>query len=208
MQEKRTYTAFAGDRLIFSGELTAMLRRAKACLDAGETGTVLVFEDQTGKQVDFDFRGTAGDVAARIAEHPHFASQQAPRPRKGPGRPYLGVVGGEVSLLPRHWDWLGRQPGGISATLRRLVDDERKRGSAGERAREAWDAAGKFMWAMCGNLPGFEEASRALYAHDVSRLDALIQEWPPDIRDHLRRLALEAARLEQEAAARTGRGGV
>jgi len=195
-----TYTAFAGQRLIVSGDLETMILRTKEHLDKNPAESVLIFEDQTGRQVDFDFRGTPADVVARLASHPLFgpAPTQAVSQR-GPGRPSLGVVCREVSLLPRHWEWLGRQPGGSSAALRRLVDEARKRGGRKERARAARDAAGKFMWVMAGNLPGFEEATRALYAGDRERLDGLTKEWPPDIRDHIGRLVDESVRLKQEA---------
>ena len=205
MSESLTYAAFAGSRLIVLGDLETMLLRTKECIDGGETETVLIFEDQTGKQVDFDFRGTPEEVVARAAGGAASAAPEAAAsPPRGPGRPRLGVVGGEVSLLPRHWEWLRQRPGGISAALRRLVDEERKRAGGEERARLAWDAAGKFMWAMAGNLPGFEEASRALYAHDCARLEPLIQEWPADIKAHVHRLVGEAVLLGSETAAVKG----
>lgn len=178
-----TYTAFAGNKLVVSGEQPAMLRGVKRHLDAGGDA-VLIFEDQTGRQIDFDFQGTEEEVLERAAP-----------PRAGPGRPKLGVVSREVSLLPRHWEWLEQQPNGISAAIRRLVDDARKREPGKERARRARDAAGKFMWVMAGNLPAFEEASRALYAGDTERLLGLIRKWPRDVRKHLERLATEASRL-------------
>ena len=198
MLEEPTFTAFAGHRLIASGDLATLLRRTKEYLDTPEGGSgVLIFEDQTGKEVDFDFTGTADEVVARAIPEPAPApAEPAQPPRKGPGRPALGVVGGEISLLPRHWEWLGRQPGGISVTVRRLVDEERKRSAGREEARAALDAAGKFMWAMGGNLPGFEEASRALYARDAARLESLIEEWPADVRAHVQRLANKALRLD------------
>ena len=105
-----------------------------------------------------------------------------------------------MSLLPRHWEWLEEQPQGISAALRRLVDEARKRDPGKARARMARDAASKFMWAMAGNLPDFEEASRALFAGDGERLSVLVRKWPKDIRNHVLRLVEEAARFEREAA--------
>jgi hypothetical protein len=125
--------------------------------------------------------------------------------RIGPGRPKLGVVCREVSLLPRHWSWLEQHPGGASVALRKLVEDARKRGHGKERARVAWEAAGKFMWVMAGNLSGFEEASRALYAKDQARLVSLIRDWPGDVRSHVERLVGESTRLETEV--RDGTGG-
>jgi hypothetical protein len=199
METKHTYTAFAGDRLVVSGDLRTMILRTKECLDDGENRPILIFEDQTGRQVDFDFRGTPDEVLARLASHPLFApSEPQDSARTGPGRPKLGVICREVSLLPRHWEWLGQQPGGASAALRRLVDERRKRGNGENSARIAREAAGKFMWAMAGNLPGFEEASRALYAGDQGRLEELIRDWPQDIRKYLERLVAESVRLERE----------
>jgi len=102
--------------------------------------------------------------------------------------PRLGVVSREVSLLPRHWDWLEQQPNGISAALRRLLDEARKRAPGEERARLAREAAGRFMTAMAGNLPGYEEAARALFAKDHERFTQRIAAWPEDVRLHLERL--------------------
>src|SRR5262245_11036389 len=168
MDDERTYTSFAGDRLIASADLRTMLLRTKQHLDGDASDPVLIFEDQTGRQVDFDFRGTPEEVLERA---------EAVRPRIGPGRPRLGVVSREVSLLPRHWEWLEQQPSGISAALRRLVDDARKRAPGKERSRLAREAASRFMWAMAGNLPGFEEASRALFAKDQGRLEQFVRGW-------------------------------
>lgn len=202
MENNRTYTAFAGDRLIASGNLETMLRQTKSRLDQGETDRILIFEDQTGVQIDFDFRGSPEEVLQRLASHPRFApGEAAAEVRTGPGRPKLGVVCREISLLPRHWEWLDQQSGGASGALRKLVDEARKRGRGKELARSATEAAGKFMWVMAGNLPNFEEASRALYAKDPERLTSLIGDWPPDIRDHLEKLFAEAMRLENEADA-------
>jgi hypothetical protein len=202
METNNTYTAFAGDTLIVSGDLRTMILGTKECLDKGETRPILIFEDQTGRQVDFDFRGTPNEVLARLASHPLFVPREPQEgARSGPGRPRLGVVCREVSLLPRHWEWLGQQPGGASAALRRLVDERRKRGNGESSARIAKEAAGKFMWTMAGNFPGFEEASRALYAGDYKRLEELIRDWPQDIRRHLMRLVAGCARLEQEGIA-------
>jgi hypothetical protein len=189
METPRTYTAFAGMKLIATGDLRSMILGTKKYLDGGGKDPVLIFEDQTGRQIDFDFRGTEGEVLARLASHPHFAGDApADGPRSGPGRPKLGVVSREVSLLPRHWEWLAAQQGGASAALRRLVDEKRKLGGGENEARAAREAAGKFMWAMAGNLSGFEEASRALYAGDRARMEELIRDWPRDINEHILRL--------------------
>jgi hypothetical protein len=178
METENTYTSFAGHRRIVTGDLRTMLLRTRERLERGEGEGLLIFDDRTGRQVDFDFRGTPEEVVERAL----------PKPAAGRGRPKLGVVSREVSLLPRHWEWLEEQPNGISAALRRLVDEARKREPELERARRARDAAGRFMWSMAGDLPGFEEASRALFAGDSERLRRLIGPWPEDIRDHVERM--------------------
>lgn len=188
--ETHTYTAFAGDRHIASGPLPVVLRATKRCLDSGEPGTLLIFDDQTGEQIDFDLRGSADDVVARA---------MPTRRQAGAGRPKLGIVSREVSLLPRHWDWLERQPTSSSAALRRLVDEARRREPGKQRARAAREAASRFMSAMAGDRPGYEEASRALFARDEARFLSLIRRWPPDIRIHLTRMAQACQDLERGA---------
>jgi hypothetical protein len=183
-----TYATFSGDCLVASGGLREMLIRTKEHLDGGG-GPVLIFEDQTGRQIDFDFSGSPDGVVARVAPDAR---------RAGPGRPKLGVVSREVSLLPRHWEWLEQQPNGISAALRRLVDHARKSEPGKERARLAREAASRFMWAMAGNLPHFEEASRALFAGDEARLEDLVRDWPRDVRAHTLHLAGAAGRCESD----------
>ncbi len=201
MESERTFTAFAGQRKIGSGEIRETLRGAKVWVDAhGEDAPVLVFEDRTGDQIDFDLRGTLEDALERLATHPHFAAELGAK-RTGPGRPKLGVVSREVSLLPRHWEWLESQRGGISVALRALVDEARKRGQSRQLARKTREAVGKFMWTMAGNLPDFEEASRALYARDDRKLRSLTKRWPKDIADHVARLTADAARLDELADA-------
>jgi hypothetical protein len=203
MEDARTYTAFAGSHRLAAGPVRDMLREAKAYLDAGGSELLLIFDDQTGAQVEFDFRGSPDEVVARLDDDPAFA---APPPAR-PGRPKLGVVSREISLLPRHWEWLDRQPSGCSAALRRLVEAASKTGQTAQRARSARDAAGKFMWAMAGNLPNFEEASRALYAGDQVRLVELVAGWPHDIRDHVMRLAGDAALLDASSGESPGGAG-
>lgn len=182
MPSEPIYTAFSGARCIASGSLRDVLRAAKGHTDRSDD-LILIFEDRSGRQVDFDLRGTLDQVLER----------EAPiRRQSGPGRPRLGVVSREISLLPRHWEWLEQQPRGISATLRRLVEDARKQDPDEERARRAAEAASRFMWAMAGNLPGFEEASRALFRREGQRFEQLTRDWPADVRDHAARLAAPA----------------
>jgi hypothetical protein len=185
----RTYTAFAGHHFLTSGSIKPTLGWAKEHFDKGDGSTLLIFDDTTGKQVDFDFEGTPEQVQEKLAWHPLFRSAETLMTSKaGPGRPKLGVVSREISLLPRHWEWLEQQPQGASAAIRRLVDEARKRHPGEIEARKAREAAGSFMWAMAGNLPGFEEASRALYKGDREGFDMLIREWPADVQRYLGRL--------------------
>ena len=139
-------------------------------------GPLLIFENTTGRQVDFDLRGSLGDVLERVK------AREAP---KGPGRPRLGVESREVTLLPRHWAWLELQQRGASATLRRLIDDASRRVGPEEGSRERRDAAYRVMSVLAGDRAGFEEAARALFAGDHGRFHALSMKWPDDIRDHL-----------------------
>ena len=189
MSDENSYAAFAGERLIASGSLRDTLTATKAFVDDRADAGVLIFEDQTGRQVDFNFHGTLAEVLERALPTPE---------RVGPGRPKLGVVSREVSLLPRHWEWLEGQPQGISAALRRLVDEAKKRDPGEQRARRAREAISKLMTALAGNAEHYEEASRALFAKDNQRFAQLIRSWPKDIRRHLLRL-LEEATAQQEA---------
>lgn len=169
------FVAFDGARRIASGsaaEVAVALRRAQ---DTGAAGPLLAF-DSDGRPIDFDLRGAEAEILARHAPPP-------PEPR-GRGRPKLGVAAREVTLLPRHWDWLARQPGGASVALRKLVEQARRVDETPQRTRQARDAAYRFMAAMAGDLEGFEEAIRALYADDRPRLEALTAAWPLDVRDH------------------------
>jgi uncharacterized protein len=184
MSDPATYTAFAGATRLVRGTLADVLRLTKQRLQADPELSVLIFEDLTGRQMDFDFRGTLEQVIARAQP-----AEAAPRP--GPGRPRLGVVSREISLLPRHWEWLERHPQGISAALRRLVDEARARAPDADRARLARAAVSRFMWVVAGNLPQFEEASRALFASDQASFIELTQRWPADVRTHLDELLRE-----------------
>lgn len=183
------YTAFAGERLLASGASWEVGVTVRKALDQGETDSILIFDDRTGRQVDFDLRGTDEEITARLKGSEEPKTADAPR---SPGRPKLGVVAREVTLLPRHWEWLLRQPGGASATLRRLVDAARRQEDDNPAVREAQQTADRFMMTMLGNQPGYEEAARALYARDHARFLSLSEPWPADLRDHARQLAAPA----------------
>jgi len=183
-------TAFDGQRLLLSGPLVDVALAVKAACEQGTSNAILVFDDETGRVIDLDLRGSQADVLERLAP-PAKNKDETPEPR-GRGRPKLGVVAREVTLLPRQWEWLATQPGGASAVLRRLVDDARRSGGARQQKRAAQDATYRFMLAMAGDLPGYEEATRALFADDHPKLAQWIADWPHDIRVHVLRLSSSA----------------
>ncbi|MFG1424672.1 DUF2239 family protein [Roseixanthobacter glucoisosaccharinicivorans] len=183
------FIAFAGARRFAEGSASEVAAAVKRLQLEDETQEVLTFDLETAHPVDFDLRGTPEDVAARYAVPP--APPEA-EPARGPGRPKLGVVAREVTLLPRHWEWLAAQPGGASVALRKLVEAARRDQSAPARRRAAQDAAYRFMSALAGNLSQFEEALRAFYAGDAAGFAKLTAAWPEDIRTHAHRLAAPA----------------
>jgi len=194
MGDLMTCTAFAGDCRVAAGDVRTMLRQLVAHLGGEPLAPVLIFDDRNGRQIDFDLRGGIDEVLARLPQHPLLAAAaEATAARRGPGRPRLGVVSREVSLLPRHWEWLEQQPSGISAALRRLVEQATREQAGDDRARLASEAASRFMTAMAGDRPGYEAASRALFAGDLERLEALVGAWPADIREYALRLARGAS---------------
>src|ERR1700682_5688368 len=201
------YIAFEGDRCIASGDLRDVISAAKETLDRRKEASVVVFDDRTSGRIEFDFRGTVDDVLARlrdIAAGPAEVEEAALPARRGPGRPKLGVVAREVTLLPRHWDWLAQQSGGASVALRKLVDEARRANKDKDRIRHAQEAAYRFMAAMAGKKTPHEEGARALFAGDARRFEAWTASWPADVRDHARRIA--AAAFEPAASHPSGAG--
>ena len=168
-----THTSFLGMSRLASGTL------ADIALAVRDHPGALVFDDATGRQLDLDLRGSEADIRARYAT-----------PSRGPGRPKLGVTAREVTLLPRHWDWLAAQPGGASVALRKLVEQACREPAAARHA--ARDAAYRFASALGGDLPGFEEAMRALYAGKRKKFHRQLEGWSPDVREHLEKMAAPA----------------
>jgi uncharacterized protein len=175
------YVGFEGVRRIAEGSLAEVAVGVKTLVDSeGLLLPVLIFDMRTGEVVDVDFRGEPGEVALRLADAP-----------RGPGRPKLGVVAREVTLLPRHWEWLASQPGGASVALRRLVDEARRDKEQVDRVRTGREATYKFIRALAGNEAGFEEATRALFAGSRQLFETHTAGWPPDVRELALRLAAE-----------------
>lgn len=188
--------AFDGHRRLAAGPLHEVALAVKSATESGVTGPVLIYDDATGRVIDLDTRGTAEEVLARLERRiapapppPDSEPDQIVGELRGRGRPKLGVVAREVTLLPRHWDWLNTQPGGASVALRKLVEEARRTSGDRDRTRAAQEAAYRFMSAIAGDLPGFEEAARALFAYDRRRFGDLVAAWPEDVRDHAIKLA-------------------
>lgn len=184
---RQTYTAFTGHSKLAQGVLDHVVLEFKQHVELYPEASVLVFNDLTGKQMDFDLRGSTAEVLERLRVYlPH---EEATVASTGPGRPKLGVVSREISLLPHHWEWLATQSGGASATLRRLIEEAKKSSSAKDRIKRAQERAYKFMAAIAGDFPHYEEALRALFAHDSNGFIQWISTWPDDIRAHAQMLA-------------------
>jgi hypothetical protein len=198
------YVAFEDERRIASGDLREVARAAKQALDQRSDASILVFNGRSSEPVDLDFRGSIADVLARLPEipgAPSAAEDAVPSAPRGPGRPKLGVVAREVTLLPRHWDWLAQQAGGASVAIRKLVEEARRTGEQKGRIRQAQEAAYRFMSVMAGDRPHYEDAIRALFAGDSTRFEKLIAGWPADVRGHASRLAEKAFGHEPPAQA-------
>ena len=207
-------SVFQSGRCLASGRLSEVALPMKAALDASarslQAPPVLLLDDTTAEVIDLDWRGTPKEVLARLKamlattpdpatagvsdEPDNAAPAPGAAPARGPGRPKLGVVAREVTLLPRHWDWLAAQPGGASVALRKLVEVARRDSETRDRVRHASAVAYRFMSTIAGHEAGFEEASRALFAGDQAGFDVLIAGWPVDVQHHLKRLAADAFR--------------
>ena len=181
-------TAFVGHKRLASGPLEYVALAAKHA-DAGDAALVQIYDDATGRVIDIDPRGSDADMIARLPRALADAAPTSSDVPRGRGRPKLGVVAREVTLLPRHWEWLNTQPGGASVALRKLVEEARRDKSGNDSARRARDAAYAFMSAMAGDFPEFEEASRALFSGAYDTLTTLLARWPADVRDYTMKLA-------------------
>ena len=165
--------------------------------------SVLIFNDATSEVIELDWRGSVDEFSAKFAlmaqqlagQIPATEAEVAAEPvatTKGPGRPKLGVVAREVTLLPRHWEWLATQTGGASVALRKLVEVARRTSEVKDRVQRASGVGYKFMSTMAGHEAGFEEASRALFAGDQASFEAITAEWPSDVQAHLKKLLADA----------------
>ena len=176
------YTAFEGTDLLFRGELKEVVLSIKTYLGHSKNTSVLIFSDVTGKTMDFNFHGSKQDVLSRLEM---YTLAEKPKEPTGPGRPKLGVISREISLLPRHWEWLATQAGGASATIRLLVDDARKKSSNISSVKQMQERVYQIMSVLAGDFQGYEEALRALYKRDSKAFFRHAKGWPKDIQKYL-----------------------
>lgn len=185
-------TAFAGSKKIAEGSVSEVASKIKRHMEKHPLDSLLIFDDETSAQVELDLRGTLEDVLSRLRNDDKNRDEKS-----GPGRPKLGVVSREIGLLPRHWDWLALQPGGASVTLRKLVEEAKKQNKGRDAVRRSQNAAYKFMSAMAGDLPHFEEASRAFFAKNKALFETLCAAWPADIRNHILKVGAAAFQSDE-----------
>lgn len=205
-------TAFLGHTRVGQGALSEVVRLCKPHADAS-ANSLLIFNNSDSSQIEVDFRGSLSDVLARLpvpalsnagdgnGDEEAAAGPKGDNTRPGRGRPKLGVVAREITLLPRHWEWLKSQPGGASVALRKLVENARKENAQQDQQRAMQDAAYRFMSVMAGSLVGFEEASRALFAGDGEKFVRETEHWPEDVRTHARSLSSAAFAPEERHTA-------
>ncbi len=196
-----TAIAFEGNRRLAEGPLAEVAAAVRKRVGKGTHENILVFDHVSGKTLNLDLTGTEKDVQARYAETPTTTidapGDPIPAEPRGPGRPRLGVVPREVTLLPRHWDWLNAQPGGASVALRKLVEEARKAQGPSDTLRARQEAAYRFLSAIAGDWRNYEDITRALYAENADRFRDLTEDWPADVRDHARYLAAAAFSLRK-----------
>lgn len=199
-----SWIAFARNKCIARGTPREVAAAAKRL--AGDDA--LVFDAQTSEPIEIDLRGSLAAVLKRLPDEPSTdaASDQSPSTpaHRTAGRPRLGVIAREVTLLPRHWDWLASQPGGASVALRKLVESGMRANREADRVRQARESAYRFMHAMAGNHAGFEEATRALFAGNLDALQGHIAKWPRDVRRHAEGLAVACMAHDGESSTSGG----
>lgn len=181
--------AFVGHRLIAAGPLAEVAHEAKRCYDTDPNQMILVFENETARVIEIDFRGSVEEVFARLEKQQSPFKKDAQAKPKKPGRPKLGVVSKEVTLLPKHWEWLSEQRGGASVTLRRLVGEAMHASDDDQVRRRQQQVVYHLMTAIAGDLPNYEEAIRALFASERDKFFAQIMDWPEGLRGHLTEIA-------------------
>jgi uncharacterized protein len=181
------------NRCIASGSPREVVTEVKHFVERNTNDNVLIFDAQTSIAIEIDLRDALAILLRRLPRPTTLettAEQDVPLPQVASvGRPRLGVTAREVTLLPRHWAWLATQPGGASVALRKLVEHASRVSKEADRCRQAQESSYRFMNAMAGDNPGYEEATRALFAGNYEQLQRLIATWPKDVGNHVLNLA-------------------
>ncbi len=183
-----SYSAFEDTQLLVRGPLLQVVSEVKRRVTKASDARIYIFSDVTGKEMDFNLQGSEREVLKRLEIYVPATESSAVN-SSHPGRPKLGVVSREISLLPRHWEWLATQPGGASSTLRKLIEEAKKKSSGESGVKQAQERTYKVMSVLAGNAEGYEEALRALYRKDKKAFLINIKLWPKDVRAHLVELA-------------------
>lgn len=191
-KEVRSCTVFENDEVLLRGsetEVRQAVRRARAVRPLGK---LIAFFDDNGEDFEVEYvpPGTADAIPEPLVEENLV--------RKA-GRPRLGVVAREVTLLPRHWEWLETQPSGPSAALRRLVESARRDSAPADRTRRSVEATYRFLYTMVGNTAFFPELCRALFRRDWERFDAQLGSWVAWELGEYARMLSRPARVEPVA---------
>lgn len=195
-------------KLIAHATLSAVALEVKRVYERDPNAQILVFDTESSHVIDLDLRGNDTEIVARLPRVEEIKAETGSSQTntdanvdqgvRGRGRPKLGVVPREITLLPRHWDWLNQQPGGASVALRKLVEEARRGSEAKQQARAAMDSAYRFMAGIAGSQANYEEASRALFASDRDSFLDKIATWPSDVSQHLIHLAERAFVLSKD----------
>lgn len=183
---EQNYIAFEGHDQFAEGSALEVAVKIKQRLVKNENASIILFDNKTGKQIDLDLSGTISEIKKRYAPKVKDSDDDSPRV----GRPKLGVISKEVSLLPKHWEWLASQSTSASVTLRRLVEEAQKRNKDVDAVRMSQEACNRFITAMAGDLVGYEDALRALYAREEKTFKSYIHSWPKDIREQAMKYAV------------------
>ena len=175
---QETFTVFIDSNIAAAGTKGDIRNQLQEIAQADLAFLPLIFEDATGRQVDFN---------------PN--DEEPPTQKQTVGRPKLGVTAREVTLLPRHWSWLDSQSGGASARLRFLVETAMKDISPKDRIKQAQENCTRFLTAVADNLTDYEDATRALYRRDEAMFWRVTATWPVDIRKYAAMLAEDSFSL-------------
>lgn len=189
METLNTYTAFEDHKILSQGSLEDVVLKVKKRLEKSPESQIVIYSDITGKSMDFNFQGSEKEVLKRLEVYTAPETDNQASAPTGPGRPKLGVISREVSLLPKHWEWLATQSGGASNTLRKLVEESMKKTSGTLTVKTAQERTYKFMSVEAGDFANYEEALRALYRKDKERFTIEIKAWPRDVQKHIFELA-------------------